>query len=57
MNRTGFENLRVYNLAEEIADQVWEVVLRWDHFAKDTVGKQLVRSADSIGANLAGSAP
>ena len=51
--RTGFENLRVYNLAEEIADLVWEVVSKWDYFAKDTVGKQIVNSADSIGANLA----
>jgi len=51
--RTGFENLRVYNLAEEIADLVWEVVSKWDYFPKDTVGKQLVNSADSIGANLA----
>ena len=26
---------------------------KWDKFAKDTVGRQLVRGADSIGANLA----
>ncbi|MEW6492934.1 MAG: four helix bundle protein, partial [Cyanobacteriota bacterium] len=25
----------------------------WDYFAKDTIGKQIVRSADSIGANIA----
>ena len=53
MDRTGFENLRVYQLAEEIADISWEIVCKWDYFAKDTVGKQLVNSADSIGANLA----
>jgi four helix bundle protein len=53
MNRTGFENLRVYKLAEEIADLTWEIVSKWDYFAKDTIGKQLVNSADSIGANLA----
>ena len=52
MNRTGFENLRVYKLAEEIADLIWEIVSKWDYFAKDTVGKQLVKSADSIGANI-----
>jgi len=28
------------------------VVDRWNYFQKDTVGKQLVRSADSIAANL-----
>ena len=53
MNRTGFESLRVYKLAEEIADLIWEIVSKWDYFAKDTIGKQLVNSADSIGANLA----
>jgi four helix bundle protein len=53
MNKTGFENLRVYKLAEEIADLVWEIISKWDYFAKDTIGKQLVNSADSIGANLA----
>jgi len=53
MNKTGFENLRVYKLAEEIADLIWEIVSKWDYFAKDTVGKQLVKSADSVGANLA----
>jgi len=29
------------------------VVLGWNNFARDTVGKQLVRSADSVGANIA----
>ena len=53
MGRTNFENLRVYRLSEELADEVWKIVLRWNAFAKDTVGKQIVRSADSIGANIA----
>jgi len=53
MSRTNFENLRVYRLSEELADEIWKIVFRWNAFAKDTVGKQIVRSADSIGANLA----
>ena len=53
MNRIGFESLRVYQLAEEIADLIWEIVSKWDYFAKDTIGKQIVTSADSIGANIA----
>lgn len=53
MERTGFENLQVYRLSENLADLIWEVVLRWDAFAQDTVGKQLIRAADSIGANIA----
>ncbi len=53
MARTNFENLRVYNLSEQLADQIWDIVVGWEYFAKDTVGKQIVRSADSIGANIA----
>jgi four helix bundle protein len=53
MERTNFENLKVYQLSEELADIIWEIALSWDSFAKDTVGKQIVRSADSVGANIA----
>ena len=53
MSKSNFENLRVYRLAETVADDVWEIVIEWDAFAKSTVGKQLVRSADSVGANIA----
>src|ERR1700720_600469 len=53
MTRTNFENLRVYQLSEQLADRIWEIVLGWDTFARDTVGKQLVKAADSVGANIA----
>jgi four helix bundle protein len=53
MERTNFENLQVYKLSEDLADQIWEIVGGWSSFARDTVGIQLVRSADSIGANIA----
>jgi four helix bundle protein len=53
MGRTGFENLRVYRLAEEIADLAWTVVTKWEPLARHTVGRQLVNAADSIGANIA----
>jgi len=51
--RHRLEDLEIYKLAESFADEIWFVVISWDHFAKDTFGKQLVRSADSIGANIA----
>ena len=53
MTKTNFENLRVYKLSEQLADEIWDIVLSWNNFAKDTVGKQVVRAADSIGANIA----
>ena len=48
-----FEDLRVLKSAEEIADSIWKIVVQWDEFAKDVVGKQMTRSADSVGANIA----
>lgn len=53
MYRTGFENLRVYGLAEEISDLVWNIVVKWNKLSRYTIGKQLINSADSIGANIA----
>ncbi len=47
------EELRVYLLAEAVADAIWEIVKDWPPFARDTVGKQLIRAGDSIGANIA----
>ena len=48
-----FEELRVLQTAEEIADSVWKQVVRWDEFTRDIVGKQLAKAADSVGANIA----
>jgi four helix bundle protein len=53
MGRDNFENLQVYQLAEKLADEVWKLVILWEYFAKDTVGRQLVRAADSVDANIA----
>jgi len=53
VERTNFENLRVYKLSEKLSDRIWEVVCKWEYLAKETVGKQLIRAADSIGANIA----
>jgi four helix bundle protein len=51
--RTNFENLRVYQLSEEISDIIWDIVLKWKRLPQDTVGKQVINAADSIGANIA----
>lgn len=45
--------LRVYNVANELNDKIWEIVDKWDFYKKDTIGKQMVRSVDSISANIA----
>lgn len=46
------EELEIYQLLMEIGEKVWEIVNAWNYFAKDTIGKQLIRSTDSIAANI-----
>ena len=48
----GLNDLQIYQLAMTLGEQVWAIVNKWDYFAKDTVGKQVVRSADSVAANI-----
>ena len=53
MQGRGFESLAVYQLAERLADEIWTIVSGWDRLASETVGRQMIRAADSIGANIA----
>ena len=53
MSFYNLEDLDVYQLAEKFGDEIWFIVDDWDYFAKDTIGKQMARSADSISANIA----
>lgn len=46
------EELQAYRLSMEIAEKVWNILMGWDYFLRDTIGKQLVRAADSVSANL-----
>ncbi len=53
MFKSRFENLEIYNLSERLADLIWELVIKWEYFAKNTNGKQIVDASDSVGANIA----
>lgn len=46
------DDLKVYQLAMEIGDEIYFKVDEWDSFQKWTTGKQLVDVADSIAANI-----
>ena len=48
-----FEDLRVFQLAEKLCDDIWNIVISWEYFEKNSVGMQLVKASDSIGANIA----
>lgn len=53
MGKFVLEELDVYNLSNELADEIWDIVVNWSYLAQDTVGKQIIRSSDSIAANIA----
>ena len=53
MATKSFQELRVYKLSERLADEIWKAVNTWEPFAKNTIGQQIVRWADSVGANIA----
>ena len=53
MARTQFEELEVYRLSEKLSDLIYRVVRLWAKLDQNTVGTQLIRAADSIGANIA----
>ena len=53
MPKTQFESLKVYQLSEELADEIWKIVIKWEPLARNTVGQQIVRSADGVGACIA----
>jgi four helix bundle protein len=46
------DELEVYKSGMEIAHEVWDCVNKWHYFQKDTLGKQLIRAADSIALNI-----
>lgn len=51
--KTKFEDLEIYQVSEKLCDEIWDVVIKWDHFPKNTVGIQLVNASDGIGSNIA----
>jgi len=46
------EDLTIYRMAMDIGENVWQLVNPWNHFEKNTIGKQLVKASDSVAANI-----
>ena len=53
-NYLQLNDLTCYKSSFAFTNDVWNIVLKWDHFSRDTIGKQFVNAADSISANIAG---
>jgi len=53
MSQSSLEDLEIYNEAISIAINIWEIVIQWNGFEKGTVGSQLCKAIDSVGAYIA----
>lgn len=45
-------DLKIYQLGMRIGNKTHDLILKWDSFNKYTIGSQLMRSSDSIAANI-----
>jgi len=46
------EELEIYQLSMQISNDIWEIVIKWEYFEKNGIGKQLTNASDSISANI-----
>ncbi len=47
------EEIKAYKIASDLSDYVWQIVVKWDWFAKQSLGTQFTKAIDSIAANIA----
>jgi four helix bundle protein len=52
-NCLTLDKISAYTKSFDFSNEVWNMVIKWDYFSKDTVGKQIGRATDSISANIA----
>lgn len=46
-------DISAYKTSFYLSNYIWDIVIKWNYFEKDTVGKQFVRAVDSVSANIA----
>ena len=51
-NYLKLNDFPAYKRAFHLSNYIWDIVIKWDWFAKKTIGVQFVNAADSISANL-----
>lgn len=52
-NYLTINDISAYKIAFELSNYAWDIVVKWDNFAKYTVGKQFTEAVDSVSANIA----
>ena len=53
MKYLELNDISAYKKALMLSNYLWEIVIGWNSFEKQTVGIQFVRAVDSISANIA----
>ncbi len=53
MKYLKLNDIEAYKISFSLSNAVWKIILKWNQFEKDTIGKQFIRSVDSISANIA----
>ena len=46
-------DISAYKIAFQLCNYVWDIVIKFAPFEKDTLGKQFAKAVDSISANIA----
>ena len=44
----NLDDLRVYKLAMQLAEKIWNIAIKWEAFATYSIAKQYTEAADSI---------
>ena len=46
-------DIDAYKVNYHLSNYIWNIIVKWEHFPKHTIGIQFVTAADSISANIA----
>ncbi|MEK6478485.1 four helix bundle protein [Catalinimonas sp. 4WD22] len=49
----SLNDIEAYRIAYHLSNKVWNIVLQWEQFSRNTTGQQFVRAIDSVSANIA----
>ena len=52
-NYLMLNDISAYKVSFTLSNYIWQIVIKWNYFEKDTVSKQLISAVDSISANIA----
>lgn len=44
--------ITAYKISSKLSDKIWSIVVTWSILAQKTIGEQLIRSTDSVAANI-----